>query len=252
MNEEGQYIYCIIGTDEARGFGPIGIGGRGDEVVTIPCRDLSAVVSDSPVMKYAVSWENLMAHTKVIEEVMKDHTVLPVRFCTIAKNAEEVRGLLERRYGELKSLLQYMDNKIEMGVKAIWKDMDPIFREIVEEHEGIKRLKEKILRSPGQSYGDRIAIGELVQKALEVKRRREGEQILDILKRLSIDHCVNKTYGDRLLFNAAFLIDKAREKEFDDQVEELTVTYDGRIQFKYVGPVPPFNFVNLTLHVEEE
>jgi len=251
MSEEGKYIYGIIGIDEARSFGPIGIGGRGDEVVTIPCRGISAVVSDSPVMKYTVNRENLMTHTKVIEEVMKDHTILPVRFCTIARNAEEVRRLVERRYGELKNLLQYMANKIEMGVKAIWKDMDRIFREIVEEHEEIRRLKEKILRSPGQSYTDRIALGEMVQSALEAKKRREGEEILDPLKRLSIDHRVNKTYGDPLLLNAAFLIDRAREKEFDDRVEELAVKYDGRIQFKSIGPAPPYNFVNLTLHVEE-
>ncbi len=49
MSDEGKYLYGIIGTDAERNFGPIGIGGRGDEVGTIAYRDLSAVVSTSPL-----------------------------------------------------------------------------------------------------------------------------------------------------------------------------------------------------------
>ena len=35
LMKEGKYIYCIIETKIDRNFGPIGIGGRGDEVSTI-------------------------------------------------------------------------------------------------------------------------------------------------------------------------------------------------------------------------
>ena len=76
--QEGQYLYCIIGTGEARNFGPIGIGGRGDPVTTIAYRDLSTVVSSVPMSKYVVSKEIMLDHEKVIEAVMKDYTVLPV------------------------------------------------------------------------------------------------------------------------------------------------------------------------------
>ena len=41
---EGKYIYCIIETDEPRSFGPMGIGGRGDEVYTVHHKGLAAVV----------------------------------------------------------------------------------------------------------------------------------------------------------------------------------------------------------------
>ena len=248
--EEGKYIYCIIGTDEERNFGPIGIGGRGDEVVTIPYRDLSAVISNSPMTKYIISKENLTAHEIVIEKVMRDYTVLPVRFCTIALNAEEIRGLLKNRYIEFKHLLRDMDNKIELGVKALWRDMDLIFQEITNENEEIKRLKERILKSPRQAYYDKIAIGEIVQSALEAKKNKEGEEILSVLRKISIDYRTNMTYGDRMLLNAAFLVDKGREKEFDSRMDELATKHEGRIKFSYVGPAPPYNFVNITIHLE--
>ena len=130
MEQEGKYIYCIIGTEQDRDFGPIGIGSRGDKVNTIGADDLAMVISSHPLMKLVVNRENLLAHEKVIEEVMKEYTVLPVRFCTIASSADEIRGLLFKRYREFKNLLRDMDHKVELGVKGLWKDMDGISKEI--------------------------------------------------------------------------------------------------------------------------
>lgn len=250
MREEGKYLYGIIGTNEERNFGPIGLGSQ--EVETITCRDLSAVISNASMGKYVVSKENLLAHERVLEQVMKEFTVLPVRFCTVAANAEEIRRLLERRHRELKHLLRDMDGKVELGVKALWRNMDIIFQEIVDENEEIKRLKAEIPERPArQTHTQRIAIGEMVQAALEAKKEREGEDLLRGLKRLSVDYRLNRTIGDKMLFNAAFLVDRAREKEFDDLMERLGLRYRERIKFAYVGPVPPYNFANLALQPDE-
>lgn len=128
MEKEGKYIYCVIGTKQERNFGPIGIGGRGDEVLTISYNDLSMVVSNHPLTKFVIDSENLLSHEKVIEEVMKEFdSVLPVRFGTVASNADEIRNLLDRRYREFKDALRNMDHKVELGVKGIWKSMDVIF-----------------------------------------------------------------------------------------------------------------------------
>jgi len=129
MEKEGKYIYCIIATSQERNFGPIGIGERGDDVLTIGYNDLSMVMSNHPIVKFVVNRENMLAHEKVIEEVMKEFDgVLPVRFGTIASSADEIRNLLDRRYREFKTLLRDMDHKVELGVKGIWKDMDVIFK----------------------------------------------------------------------------------------------------------------------------
>ncbi|MDP2968104.1 MAG: GvpL/GvpF family gas vesicle protein, partial [Deltaproteobacteria bacterium] len=149
MEKEGKYIYCIVGTSQERNFGPIGIGGKGDEVLTVGYKDLSMVVSNHPMSKFVVNRENMLGHEKVIEEVMKEfNSVLPVRFGTVASGADEIRNLLDRRYREFKDLLRDMDHKIELGVKGIWKNMNLIFKEIAEENKEIKRLKEKIQNNP--------------------------------------------------------------------------------------------------------
>ncbi|MEI8188887.1 MAG: GvpL/GvpF family gas vesicle protein [candidate division NC10 bacterium] len=252
VRDEGKYLYGIIGTDEARNFGPLGVGGRGDEVVTITYRNLSAIISNSPMTKYVVSRENLTAHEQVVERVMQEFTVLPARFCTIAINAEDIRRLLELRYREFSHLLRDMDNKIELGVKAFWRDLELIFREIVDENGAIARMKAEAARhSSDRGAAERIAIGKMVQAALEVKKEREGEEILTRLAGAAADYRVNKTAGDRMILNAAFLVDRGRERDFDDLMERLDQSYHGRIKFAYVGPVAPYNFVNITLRPEE-
>ena len=248
MTKEGKYVYCIIGGNEGRNFGPIGIGKRGDIVSTIGFNDISAVISSSPVTKYVIDPDNLVAHEKVIEEVMKDYTVLPLRFCTIANSAEEIRTLLRRRYGEFKGMLRDMDNKVEMGLKARWTDMKRIFDEIANEDPNVKDGK----RSAGDSPEDtesvmKIALGKAVKAALDKKKERDGEVILNKFKRVAVDVRKSDPVGDAMFLNAVFLVDRTREKQFDYLVENLADSYKGAVDFKVVGPAPPFNFVNIEM-----
>jgi len=248
MAKEGQYVYCIIESNEGRNFGPIGMGERGDIVSTIGFNDISAVISSSPMTKYVINRENMTTHEKVIEEVMNDYTVLPVRFCTIAASAEEVRNLLRRRQSEFKGLLRDMDNKVEMGLKGLWKDVSQIFNEIGEKNQEIRKLKKKAEERAGKGNNTlKIDLGKAVKEALENKKTDETRSVVKMFKRTAIDVKTNDVFGDSMFMNAAFLIDRTREKEFDFLVEDLAKKYDDRAKFKYVGPAPPFNFVNIVV-----
>jgi hypothetical protein len=253
MEKEGKYIYCIIGTKQERNFGPIGIGGRGDEVLTIGYDELSMVVSNHPITKFVVNRENLLAHEKVIEEVMKEFdSVLPVRFGTIASSADEIRNLLDRRYREFKNALRDADHKVELGVKGVWKNMDVIFKEVVDENKAIKRTKEDIQNDKNnKNIQAKMEVGKMVEKALEKKKEKEAERIVDTLRRTAFDYKLNKAVGDEMFMNAAFLIDKGREKEFDNVMDDLSEKYKDRIKFMYAGPLPVFNFVNIVIYPEE-
>ncbi|MBU4344604.1 MAG: GvpL/GvpF family gas vesicle protein, partial [Proteobacteria bacterium] len=65
--------------------------------------------------------------------------------------------------------------------------------------------------------------------------------------RTYVDVKENNLFGDSMLLNAAFLIDRSREKEFDFLVEDLVKKHEDRMAFKYIGPAPPFNFVNIVV-----
>ncbi|MFH1903953.1 MAG: GvpL/GvpF family gas vesicle protein [bacterium] len=253
MEKEGKYIYCVVATSQERNFGPIGIGGRCDEVLTVGYNDLSMVVSSHPMTKFTVNRENMLAHEKIIEEVMKEFdSVLPVRFGTIASNADEIRNLLDKRYREFKNALRDMDHKIELGVKGIWKNMEIIFKEIVQENKEIKKAKVKIQNGKGKkNIQSKREVGKEVFEALQKKKEKEAEKIVDALRRTSFDHKLNKTITDEMFMNAAFLVDKGREKEFDNIMDDLSEEYKDRVKFMYVGPLPVFNFVSIAIYPEE-
>ena len=250
-NGEGRYIYGIIGTSQRREFGPIGIGERGNVVYTLPYQNLAAIVSRSPLVKYPVTRDNSMAHIKVLERAMEEYTVLPVRFCTIAEEEEIIiEKVLKTRYQEFIDLLRGMEGKLELGVRARWTDLNAIFAEVVEENQEIKAIKEALLgeRNEQRKYAGKIKIGQLVQKALEEKKKREAEELLETLRPLSLDCKENRIYGDMNLVNAAFLISRKMEKEFDHKMRELEKAYGERKRLKYIGPIAPYNFVEVVVN----
>ena len=245
--KEGKYIYCIIATAVAKTFGSIGIGGRGDELYTICFKDIAAVVSNSPIIRYTVSRENMLAHEKAIEEVMKEHTVLPVRFATIAEDEEKVKKILEKEYSKFKDLLNKMKDKKELGLKAIFKE-DVIYKDILEKYKEIRILKEKIASLPSEkTYFKKAEIGEMVEAALQKEKEIYKKDILNTLSALAAEVKSISSYYELMIINAAFLVEKYKEAEFDQKVNEIEAKYSSKLKLKYIGKVPPFNFVNLVI-----
>jgi hypothetical protein len=249
MVREGKYIYCILDGNDGRHFGPIGIGQRGDLVTTIGYNDISAAISNAPLDQFVINRENLTAHELVIETVMQCHTVLPVRFCTIADNAEEIRGFLRKRYTEFRGLLKDLDNKVEIGLKARWTDMKAIFSAIAREDARVREMKARPRSADTDDEAYKLALGKAVQEALREKKQGEADRIVRGLARAVLDCRQNEPVGDDMFLNAAFLIDRTREKQFDFLLEDVSEPYGDLVDFTCVGPAPPFNFVNIAMNV---
>lgn len=244
--KEGKYIYCLIRLDrEPEAFASPGMGGA--KVFTIPFQDIGAVVTNSPVIRYPVSRENTLIHEKVIEEVMEGYTVLPVRFATIAEDEEKIKKILEKEYSKFTDLLKKMKGKKELGLKAIFKE-DVIYNELVKKYEDIRLAKEKLVKLPPEkTYYQRVQIGKRIEEALNKEREIYRKDIINVLSSLALEVKHNDTYGEMMVLNSAFLVEEKREAEFDKKIQELDERYGPKIKFKYVGKVPPFNFVNLVI-----
>ena len=93
----GKYVYCIVRSDRQRDFGAIGIGG-GQKVFTVAFQDLAAVVSDTPIVIYDPTRDNVLAHEFVNETVMKEFTVIPMSFGTVFRSEDDVTELLRSTY----------------------------------------------------------------------------------------------------------------------------------------------------------
>jgi hypothetical protein len=91
--------------------------------------------------------------------------------------------------------------------------------------------------------------GRLIDAALQSRSERYVTEIFDALRNVSVASRSNKPIGDRMIMNAAFLVARQMEQAFDSRVKGIGQQYE-KLTFKYTGPWPPYNFVNIRLKLE--
>lgn len=249
----GLWMYCIIENKGEMQWDCLGIHGT-SPVRVVSNGKFAAVVSEEPVKKYPLVRDYLMAHQRVNEVVMQTHQVLPVRFGTMTDSEEKIINevLLPKR-DEFRALMAEISGKEECGLRVRWKDLDKVFREIGETDEKIIEKKRAILSLPeSQRRTEMIDIGHLVQSAVQERNASMARTLMARLSPLAVEAKENKTLGDAMVLNAAFLVEKEKQEAFDEVVDRFDADYGTDLQFKYVGPVPPFNFVEIVIKWEEE
>jgi hypothetical protein len=245
---QGKYVYCVIHSADPLQFGRIGIGAKPTDVRTVNYQDIAAVVSDTPLQVYDATRENVLAHESVNETVMKSHTVIPMSFGTVFKTREDIVELLRSAYDAFLDVLTKMQDKLEFGLKVLWESQEMV-RQIEAEEEDIRRLKSELSSQKGSTYFARVQYDRLVAAALETRSERFVKSIMDELSDVSVSSRWNKPIGDKMILNAAFLVPRDKESVFDAKMKELGARYN-KLNFRYTGPWPPYNFVNIRLKLE--
>ena len=257
-----RYIYCVIDGDVPGSFGPMGIDGQ-SEVFAVSHDGMAAVVSDTAREKLEISRGNALAHQQVMEAVMqRGHTVLPVRFNTIAEGkgpstAQQrlIDHVLVARRDEILGLLSTMHSLVEVGVKGLWTDMEAVFRDIVASSPDIQSLRKKLLPSsapaaPGRrpmSMTGQIKLGERVKKALEARKCSTEAALMGRLAPLAKDFRKNKTFGDPMFANLALLVEKSRQESVVAALSAFEAEQVAETKLRCVGPLPPCNFLELVI-----
>lgn len=246
--QSGKYVYCIIQTTEPLRFGRIGIGNEPADVHTVNYKDIAAVVSDTPLEVYDPTRENVLAHERVNEAVMRSYTVLPMSFSTVFKTREDIIELLRTAYDAFHDVLTKMQDKLEFGLKVLWEP-ELVIREIEKDDDNLRLLRQQISHQKGSTYFARMQYGRLVDSLLAERSETLVNEIFSALGAVSVASRANKPIGDKMILNAAFLVSRDRESDFDSKVKEIDAKYEN-LMFKYTGPWPPYNFVNIRLKLE--
>ena len=76
------------------------------------------------------------------------------------------------------------------------------------------------------------------------------KEIYDSLRPACVASRDNKTIGENMIMNAAFLLQRKKEPEFDRIVNQISERFKNILSFRYSGPWPPYNFVNIRLKLE--
>ena len=245
MTGAALYLYGIVqdsagqaGEDEATGV-------NGGKVRRLVCDDLAALVSTADAGPVARTRRNLLAHTSVLERVLPHATVLPLRFGTVVPDAATLTACVAANRAAFRHALRDIDGQVELGVKAVWRH-GVVFTDIVERDHGLRQLRDRLRARPASdSYYERIELGRRVEAALAERRDSVAAAILEDLLPLVERTAELRLMEDDMVLNRAFLVRREQERHVDAAVQALADRFADRLEFRYVGPVPPFNFVTL-------
>jgi hypothetical protein len=240
-----QYVYGVTWAGAARRQAGAGIDEA--DVESIHFEDLAALTSPVDNPKVRARRRDLMTHSEVLGAALEDGTVLPLNFGTVFESREAVvRDFLKPRADELRKLLRKLEGRVELSVKAFYRE-EAILAEVVRENPRIARLRESARSGPeAATYGLRIELGELVAAELRARARRDAQAILKRVRPLAVAVEVEEEPVEHQVLRASFLVAREQVGAFDEAMDELAGREEGRIHFKYLGPLPPHSFVSLT------
>lgn len=202
----GKYVYCVIPfpTKERKSFGNLGFDAS--EVYTLDYRDLCPVVSDVTYRDYAVDEPEVEVHRNVVEQVMQEHSVIPVAYGMAFKSRKLLQIAMSAGYQAMQKALPIVDGKVELGIKVFLpKDLEPMG---------------------------------------SVQKEECSADFLQSLLAVSSDNKKLKLFSDRLILNCTFLVEKSGMDEFSLQVGRLKERY-AELKVQYSGPWPAYNFVDI-------
>jgi len=241
-----KYIYGVISTSRPVTFGQSLLSWP-EEVYTVVHGDLAGVVSNYSGGDFAsLSKEEklrcLMAHQEVIERVMKEgYTILPVKFSTLVEGEDEIRSVLEQGYKKLAKTLDQTDGLVEIEVAATW-DLKRVLEDIGTEEE-FRRLKHSMAgKSAAEILEIQINAGKLVKESLDRQRESYRSQMIQSLAETALDIQPNALVADEMVMNVAFLIQREKQDDFDRQVRRINEAFNDQINFRVIGPLPPYSF----------
>ena len=206
----GKYVYCVIvsspGLEEMKpkSFGNLGFGGS--EVYTMQYRGLYPVVSDVVYRDYAVNEKEIEVHRNVVQQVMAEHSVIPVAYGMAFKSKKLLQVAMSAGYAAMQKAVGVVDGKVELGIKVFLpKDRENMSQE---------------------------------------EREKCRQDFQDSLQRLSAGNKALSLFSSRLIINSTFLVERSGIDRFSDEVGRLTDRYS-QLKVQYSGPWPAYNFVDI-------
>jgi hypothetical protein len=242
------YVFGAIREKQPQNFGTIQLNLENRPVFTIHHQNVGMVICtvEDEVMP---SRNNLFAHQTMISKIMEKYDVIPMSFGNVFSSEEDVLYITKHLYDELEQLFPQLENKIEVGLKIIahqrW------IEENLQNDTDIQTLKEIInTKSDAAAFYDKIRLGELAQNFFQALQEKTENEVYLPLSSIATSSKLNPLSSEKMLLNAAFLIDRANEEEFDRKINELYSNWVDKVEFKYTGPWPVYNFVNIRLRIE--
>ncbi len=223
---------------------PPDLKGRQDsELRLVSESGLAVIVSDVDADAPA-GRKDLLAHAHVLEAYADSSTVVPMQFGIALPDDDVVRQqVIERDRESLEHLLRSFDGLVQLTVQVFHHE-EPALREVLERYPELLSEREQLKAFPeAATQARQMELGQAVASALEELQEEERAMVLDRLAPLSRAVAENDAAGAHEVVHAAFLVERDAWPAFDEAVGALRQETEQRMRVRYVGPQPPYSFL---------
>ncbi|MCW3065729.1 MAG: gvpF [Solirubrobacterales bacterium] len=248
------YVYGVIPAADADGWpGADGLDAPSATVRTVVAGEVAALVSGLPSDRIPGRRDDLEAHRRVLSLANERGTTIPMRFGIVIDSEDLVREeLLVRHAAEFADLLRKLHGHVQMTVRAFYAE-DALLREVAENDPEIVRLTAAIQGlSELESRQERIELGQLVSERINARREQDEQALLDRLSPLATEVRVDPPGSERVALNVQLLVRRDRRSALDEVVGVLGTALEGHLALRYLGPLPPYSFTDLSLEAGGE
>jgi hypothetical protein len=137
--------------------------------------------------------------------------------------------------------LDSLGSRVEVRVAAIY-DEDALLQEIAEEHSDLATAGAVVeMTSADDSEPERARLARLATALIETKRADDNATIMAVLEPLAVA-VSGRELDERMVLNAAFLVERERVAEFRSALDLLERRYGDRMRLALTGPSAPHSF----------
>jgi hypothetical protein len=238
------YVYGMVPADVQLNSGVKGVGDPPGELRLVRSGDLAALVSEVDITEPLGTPEDLQAHEDILDSVVTEAPVLPLRFGSVLTSEDAVaEELLEANHDEFAAALRQLEGCAEYVVRGRYEE-SAILDEILSGNSAAARLRDRIRGADPDATRDlRIQLGEIINNTIADKRQADTRLLLSVIR----DHCVASVVraatNELDAVYVALLVEADRVGELERVLTESGERWAGRVRLSIIGPMAPYDFV---------
>lgn len=237
------YVYGILPADIEVTDDMPGVGEHPGLLRVVRFDGLAALVSEVEVSGRLRSAGDRRIYREILDAIVVEVPVLPLRFGTVLASEEAVaRELLAARHEEFAAALEQLEGRAEFRVKGRYIKA-AVLGEIASQDKKTARLREVSRgQDPDAARKARLELGQLINQVVAARRAQDTRALRQAMDGLCVASVVREPTRDLDAVDIAFLVALDRERDVERAIEDLAREWEGRIDVQLLGPMAAYDF----------
>lgn len=263
------YLYGLIPSDELltkelppkKAFDGIG------DIYTIPIEKTTAVVCKLSSNQYTeenikvkinndIEWlqEKAFHHHETVMSLSKMYTVIPLKFCTLYKNEENLLQTVKSNEEKMDKVFSLLKGNEEWNLK-IFCDDHVLRNEVIYNNPTIEEKKVEISHlTRGKQFFEKKKLDRLIDEAVEAEKQRVSEWVHSQVEEFVIHGNVKRNWNkdvtgrkENMTWNSVYLISTDKVETFLERIQKYEKELSRKgWQLETTGPWPAYHFASFS------